>query len=420
MTKGGTGKIGFGEQTADTVCNDVIHNPFIENEFQRWIALCRRAGIGMQEWLDALDSSPGPAQELTIPAAENYFGVDTLTNIQAKQIADAIFYWQMNSEAIEEQFALEYGSPPDPNVLVKWATMLADNFNRPDDLPPSRYPRVHALLKNKVYTCNSTNGSSIISTNSDVSFTKTDGTTLTLNAGDPCQFGSEFSEFTFRNRGLRSLCGPNNIFCESLQNKELNQCYNSCNCDNWPNPYKDLYSHITHARYADPDGTFRIKDGTRDDNLKRAMNNPDRGDYKVCTGTDYEGSIPRDSATSNCQPDCNCNYTCALVQAGARYAGCYPDEYSPLPVRGQVPGGEPWPPYCTQESHCTEDSSCDLGRFSCVPSGPYCSEQLRQTICYWGGRDFGDCESCLSTQTRATVPAHCPSEIKDAYCSGGH
>jgi hypothetical protein len=156
--------------------------------------------------------------------------------------------------------------------------------------------------------------------------------------------------------------------------------------------------------------------------MHRSMNDPNDGSYKICAQHDYSPTTgsPRDSSTSDCLDNCNCNYTCALAQAGARYAGCLPSQYSPSPVRGQVPGGEPWPPYCTQDSHCDPDSSCDLDRFSCVPSGPYCAEQLSQTNCYWSGRVRSDCESCLLTQRRAVVPAHCPPAMKDAYCSGGH
>ena len=191
-------KIGFGEQTADRVCADVITNSSISNEFDKWVSLCQRAGIGMSQWLAAHVSNPSSTQALTLPVAENVIGIETLTNIQAKLIADVIFYWQMNSDAIQQQFAERYATHPDPNLITAWAQMLMENFYRPDNTPLASYPKVHALLKNKVFTCNSTNGSSIISTDSEVSFTKTNGTSLTLNAGDPCQFGSEFSEFTFQ------------------------------------------------------------------------------------------------------------------------------------------------------------------------------------------------------------------------------
>jgi len=416
----GPPKIGFGEQTADRVCADVITNPSIANEFDKWVSLCQRAGIGMSQWLAAHVSNPSSTQALTLPVAENVIGIETLTNIQAKLIADVIFYWQMNSDAIQQQFAERYATHPDPNLITAWAQMLMENFYRPDNTPLASYPKVHALLKNKVFTCNSTNGSSIISTDSDVSFTKTNGTSLTLKAGDPCQFGSEFSEFTFQDNSpsTRPKCGPNDIFCEALPRKEIDQCYNSCNCDKWPNPYEDLYSHISHARYANPDGTFIIKDGTRGGSLRTSMNDPNDGSYKVCAAHDYLApGEPRDSSTSNCINNCNCNYTCALAQAGARYSGCYPDRYSPSPVRGQVPSGEPWPPYCAQDSHCDANSSCDLANYSCVPSGPYCEERLNQTHCYQPQWTKAECDYCLSRQT---LPASCSAQIKDAYCSGGH
>lgn len=366
MTKTKSGKqIGFDENTADPVCQN-LRGPQVGPPFDVWKTLCDRAGIEVSQWIrDQVQSNvqkraakqPLQDQELVIPRAQTNpgFTTPTLTNLQSKMIADALFYFHRNSQAIETGFGTRYPVNRFPDIIPQFERMLVNNFINPPGSPMSS--RVHALLKNKVYTCNALNGGRIVSTDTDISFTRTDGTTHRMEAGDPCQFGSEYAEFTFKDNTphTNSLCGPSNIFCDAIDNR----CYTQCNCDKWPNAYENIYPHISNARYANPDGTFRIKYSP----MWRDLNNKNDGSYRVCAANDYlDTGVPRDSSSSDCVRNCNCNYTCALAQAGARYAGCYPDQFSPSPVRRD------FPPYCTstEEGECDGTARCDVRQYSCI------------------------------------------------------
>jgi hypothetical protein len=397
-----TGKIGFGEDTTDPVCSTLTSSA---NAFDKFKTLCDTARIMMTDWVRTTFADPKTQALLTIPTPGEHTRGPTFTSKQAKLIADALFYYNKNSTAITDGYTAQVRSQ-DPDLLERWGTMLERYF-------VGASARIPALLKNKVYTCSSLGGSRVISTDAEIEFVNTRGERETLSPGDPCRFGSEYPDRMFSDgRGVPN-CGPSGIFCEMA----TSDCLRTCNCDAWPNPYIDLFdahlhdNDITHGRFVRPglgiNGTT-IQNGTDNPTLLASMNNPNDGSYKVCSAHDYnaDGS-PRDSFRSDCTGRCNCNYTCALAQAGARYASCFPDTYLPTPTPVDLPD------YCTTDSHCDDGESCDLNTYSCVEP---CERQLARSNCQTRyPRDIIQCLTCADPYDGV-----CDRDQIRSYCRGGH
>jgi hypothetical protein len=428
MTKGGGEQIGFGEDTSDEICT--ILNNAETNYFEKWLVLLRRANIGMERWLAGQD------EELSLPNTytDNYanMNVPTLDYLKSKYVADALFFWYKNQHDIgldmPDYLARYY---PDKN-LQDVNSMIRTNFG----LPPSQsshhpYPemnlRVPALLKNKVFTCNSSNGARIISLPVDKTITKPDDQgnlrSVTMAANTPCQFGSEFPKGTFNVNNEFNGCGFDDIFCTGVRTNQPTQgtnysCLYSCNCDAWPNAYRDVFPTsqtfhscttaecINNQRLLNDNDSFHVRN-----NLSPGINRINDTAYRVCGSNDLypENGGYKDTSESNCNTRCNCNYTCSMAHAGARYSLCYPEQY---PDNLDSGSGE-LPVYCTEEddTRCPSGTSCHLPSLSCLTP---CESALYNSSCTKNGGV--DCTICAGRQQATLRRAGCTDEDIQNFC----
>jgi len=404
---------GFSEDTADNICSLIDASSTKETPaLDTWKNLCDQAGIGLRTWITQAQA-PGVSSTPPLSLPQTNLG----DYLQSKKIADARLYWLINKQDILNE--IKEGGEFNPNfVNTFFPNMALSNFGELSD--GAEYDaklvkdKVGQLLKNKVYTCNSSNRTRSVSMNRQINLQK-QGHNLPLRVGVPCEYGSEFPDDTFDMRYGTGSCGPQDVYCTGIYGpRTRSNCLRSCNCDAWPNPYPEIFPYVDHQRIENKNGPPHV-----------VVNNPglnrrNDGSYKVCSSNDFDGGVPVDSETHDCLSGCNCNYTCAMAQAGARYSQCFPHKYSPALVKHE------WPEYCTKKNECggnrcdsDKNEYCNLNQLSCLTDiNERCMESLKSTNCSNCGTTSA-CQICTGPHQGPLRAAGCTNDDIQNWCSAG-
>tara|TARA_B100000902_G_scaffold393273_1_gene447187 strand:- start:937 stop:1818 length:882 start_codon:yes stop_codon:yes gene_type:complete len=247
------------------------------------------------------------------------------------------------------------------------------------------------------------------------------GHDLRLDVGVPCEYGSKFPDDTFDMRHGTGSCGPQDVYCTGIYGPESrSNCLRACNCDAWPNPYPEIFPNVDHQRIENKNGPPSVLVNSPPYVIHGGLNRRNDSSYRVCSTNDFSSndsvSVPVDSETSNCLSGCNCNYTCAMAQAGARYSQCFPDKYSPAIIKHE------WPEYCTDCGDNRCDSSkgeyCDVNQLSCITIPPQCLESLNNTSCNNCG-DANVCDICTGPHQAVLRAAGCTAAHVQEWCRAG-
>lgn len=356
------------EDAVDNVCPTLTAKP---NKYEVFVDLLNRAlpPNSFEDWRSVAEDSDvsDPTPTLTLPShtTDDVSGSWKIDFKLSKVLADARFYWWVNHQQIldDSSFALSDPSKFEDMVKRTFGDPTTARYVSSSDPVPS--DPVARLLGNKTYTCDTDNPTRILTVDQDVSM-DTEFGTQTLNAGEACEFGSHFPDGTFQSRDAGrqvAHCGPDDIWCSTFFNTTTrDSCLRTCNCNAWPNPYQNVFGHVNRNRFYTgqaPPNDFRVKlSGS-------GLNYKNDGAYRVCSSNDYDaGGIPVDK----CDPqgctgcaNCNCNVTCAMAQAAARYTNClpqYPEVHSDVEI----------PQFCTErgDPRCPRGYTCDTNKLKCI------------------------------------------------------